>query len=187
MTVPSTDISRIHVMAFGRKIIIDSYTASLIVNNIPDEACKADTFRHLATINDSLVREAVASKHSIDKATILRLGNDSNVDVLSATLKNPYAGKHLKYKLLKKIIIERDSILSINIAENMNYFKKKYHLKLSNLLYKHRDYRVRMGLLHEYNIGVPTKIVRKLLHDKNKEVAREAIIELKERKGTNFE
>jgi len=38
-------------------------------------------------------------------------------------------------------------------------------------------------LLHEYNIGVPKKIIKKLLHDKNKEVAREAIIELKERKN----
>jgi len=182
MDLPHTIYNKIHVMVASKKVNIDSYTASLIAKNIPDEECKSYMFRALAKINDSSVRETVASKHSLDKETILMLGNDSDVNVLSSLLQNSYATKYLKYKLLKKIIIERDSILSVHIAESIYYFKKKYQAKLSNLLYKHRDYRVRMGLLHEYNTGVPKKIVKKLVHDKNKKVAREAIIELKERK-----
>jgi len=142
-----------------------------IVDNLEDNDFYMEFFAELAKSPSYRVRAAVASKDSLDRDTVDRLANDSEVEVLRNLIRSRAAHANLGDEQLIGFL-EKDAELAAWIAADIGSFEVANTQKLAELLLNNPDPAIRYRLAS--NSGTPKSILRKLTKDADPSVANAA-------------
>ena len=166
----------------GQKVVVGHQFLEDIINDIPDIKENSKIFAILALCDNPEVRETLTRKDAISKKTVALLLEDENIDVVDGVLSNRDLAKQIEEEALWKIIKANNIKLLCTIASNIEDYTLCDGCKIAKKLIKHPVTVVRYNLV-KWRVSdvISTKLLQKLAHDEDSDVAQEARDELKNR------
>lgn len=137
-----------------------SYEAlASVLNSHPDTKDSADFFEVMASHSAAYVREMVAYKDRLNKATVDKLAGDSSINVLRNLSRSAAFREHASPETVERLL-NLDVEIAQNIANNLEGFEQCDIGKLATILSQHGDLGVLSALAGAYN--APKKILKAL-------------------------
>ena len=171
----AADITVKVVISEGSKEVLStpiSYnTFASVVSETPDSKGNQEFFAIAAKHLAQNVRENVASKDNLDKATVDLLSNDSSVNVLRNLVRTAGFKKYAKQDLLEKLI-QQDPDIAQDIAGDRESYEQADANKIIDLIIKLNDPYVINSIASNYS--TPKKILKILMAHPDPSVAFEA-------------
>jgi hypothetical protein len=173
-----TNTTRIDLAIDGIKIEVGCEFLDDIVKILPDTKENKKVFEKLASSDNYEIRELIAKKDNLSKKAIKLLLADKREGIITKLLKNSKVAKKLTHKQIKNIIALDNPVYCKIIASNLEYFTKCNIKKLVKYLSNHHDPKVRLELVNRWKDDVSVKIIKKLIKDKDIDVAKAAKLSL---------
>jgi len=177
-----TQTIKTELLINGQKVVVGHQFLEDIINDIPDIKENSKIFAILALCDNPEVRETLTRKDAISKKTVALLLEDENIDVVDGVLSNRDLAKQIEEEALWKIIKANNIKLLCTIASNIEDYTLCDGCKIAKKLIKHPVTVVRYNLV-KWRVSdvISTKLLQKLAHDEDSDVAQEARDELKNR------
>ena len=177
-----TQTIKTELLINGKKVVIGHQFLENIIRDIPDIRENKEIFNDLVLSDNPDVRENLTRVDNIGKKSIHQLLNDRNQEVVDGVLSNSNLAKHISEEALMKVIDTNNTSLLMTIASNIEDYVKCDLCKIVNILANHKSASVRYNLVRwSTNDIVSIKILKQLSKDKDINVAKEALEELKRR------
>ncbi len=177
-----TQTIKIELLINGKKVVIGHQFLEDIVSKIPDIKENQEIFNALVLSDNPDVRESLSRLDTMGKKSIHLLLNDINQEVVDGVLSNLDFAKHISEKALMKIIDANNTKLLMTIASNIHIYTKCDVCKIAKILANHASTSVRYSLVNwRASHAVSTKILKRLVKDKDMDVAKRATEALESR------
>lgn len=172
----------------GNTVALSHSFLEKIISKIPDISENSKVFEILAQDNNKKVRYYTTQKKFLNDKTINIFLNDKSEDVVTNLLKNPTVSKKLNHKQIMKIIKQNHDEHLSTLAMILYKFTQIKSNKVSKILSKSKNPKVRFNLVHwGYNENIiPISVLKKLSNDNDTSVAMEASKLLKSRVIPDF-
>jgi hypothetical protein len=178
-----THTAEIDLLIDGINLKVGHEILEEIAEYIPDTKNYKQIFEKLASNSNYMVRENIAKKSCLNTKTIKILLKDKRHGIVTQLLRSTTVNNKLTPKQIKYILSLDNPIHCQIIARAITSFIKCDIYKLTKILSKHSDPKVRKELVQRWDTEIPKKIVKKLTKDKDIDVACAAKNKIKQYKN----